>query len=257
MRKINCLMTAFVFLFVSICLVEAEFVKDGLVSHWNFDRGEAKDITGEHDGSLIGSVSTVAGKVGDALSFDGNCDNFVEVSSPEGYNFNQSFTWCAWIKTSSGAFVSIFAKSGGKGTDDKGPKTFFVNEGQLGFDTGWVGGAAGKAKVNDDSWHYVAISAEIGEGDDKLQFYVDGQADGDDAMNVNEYPEDGFSVFIGSDCRADGEMGPFDGSIDQVSVYNKVLTDDQIEQNFKAEGNETAVNVRSKLATTWGSLKSK
>ena len=73
----------------------------------------------------------------------------------------------------------------------------------------------------------------------------------------NEYPEDGFSVFIGSDCRADGEMGPFDGSIDQVSVYNKVLTDDQIEQNFKAEGNETAVNVRSKLATTWGSLKSK
>ena len=90
-------MTVFVFLFVSICLVEAEFVKDGLVSHWNFDRGEAKDITGEHDGSLIGNVSTVAGKVGDALSFDGNCDNFVEVASPEGYNFNQSFTWCAWI----------------------------------------------------------------------------------------------------------------------------------------------------------------
>ena len=44
------------------------------------------------------------------------------------------------------------------------------------------------------------------------------------------------------------------GLIDEVSVYNRTLSADEVEQNFNAEG--LAVNSVGKVALTWGAIKS-
>lgn len=60
----------------------------------------------------------------------------------------------------------------------------------------------------------------------------------------------------GLDGRADGEFGVFTGIVDEFSVYNRVLEEAEINQNFKAETG-LAVDPKGKLAATWGAIKAK
>ena len=58
----------------------------------------------------------------------------------------------------------------------------------------------------------------------------------------------GASVRIGEDTRR-----YFEGLIDELGIYDRALTDDEIERNFNAKG--LAVSPQKKLAITWGEIK--
>ncbi len=48
----------------------------------------------------------------------------------------------------------------------------------------------------------------------------------------------------------------FDGFIDEVAIYNRDLSEDEVAANFDAEANTaTAVQPSDKLAHTWGAIK--
>ena len=219
---------------------EAYLVTDGLVSHWSFDvieDGMVEDPAGNHNGTLIEDVTGDTGKSYGALAFGGN-NAHVEIADPEAFVCNADFTWCAWIRTDRGGV--IVAKTPGEG-DPEGPKTFFIRHGVLNFDVGWVTNVMGERVVTDNQWHYVAVTVEF-DGADTIQFYVDGEPDAQGQMNVDTFPEDGFPLMIGFDSRAGqgevpglGEFANFIGTIDEVSVYNRVLSADEIQQNFAAE----------------------
>jgi len=231
----------------------ADFVTDGLVSHWSFDEVSGKtvgDAVGGHDGTLVGNVTKAQGKFGGALKFDG-VDTRVEIPDPAIYNFCANFTWSAWIKTEVDG--TIVAET--DGTDAQGPKTFFIRNGTLFFDTGWVAAAGANKQVNDGQWHYVAVTVEF-NGADTIQFYVDGEPDAQGSMNVNQFPQAEFPLWIGFDGRADpGEFPAFVGIIDEVSVYNRVLSADEVKQNFDSGRPAFAVSPVEKLAGTWGEVK--
>ncbi len=136
-----------------------------------------------------------------------------------------------------------------------GPKTLFVQGGPLAFDTGWVGQFGGIAAVNDGEWHHVGVTVEIVDGGDPIQFYVDGAIDGLGQMNVDEHPpNDAELVMIGLDGRADLEFPPFVGLIDEVGVYNRVLTEEEMALNAAATTG-LAVDARGKAAITWAGMK--
>lgn len=44
--------------------------------------------------------------------------------------------------------------------------------------------------------------------------------------------------------------------IDEVRIYDRVLDEDEVAQNFSVSSNEMAVDAAGKLAMTWGSIKS-
>ncbi len=141
--------------FVCATLASAQLVEDGLIGYWSFDPGKVagktvKDGTGNNDAQIKGSVPLVAGIIGDAVEFDGDIANFVSVDNPDFFDFNASFSWSAWINTAGGG--TVFARSGGPGTDDQGPKTFMVRNGLLAFDTGWVAVTNGAVQVSDGEW---------------------------------------------------------------------------------------------------------
>jgi hypothetical protein len=239
-------------------LASGQLVEDGLIGYWSFDAGRVtgktvKDGTGNNDAQIMGSVPLVGGIVGDAAEFDGAVENFVSVDNPESFDFNLSFSWSAWINTVDGG--SVFAKSEGPGSDGQGPKTLFVSGGVLTFDTGWVDQFGGIATVNDGEWHHVGVTVDIIDGDDPIQFYVDGEIDGFGQMDVNAHPpNDAELVMIGLDGRADLEFPPYTGLIDEVGVYNRVLTEDEMAQNAAATAG-LAVDARGKVATTWAGIK--
>jgi hypothetical protein len=63
-------------------------------------------------------------------------------------------------------------------------------------------------------------------------------------------------MFVGLDGRADGEFGVFTGIIDEFSVYNRVLDEAEVNQNFNSDTG-LAVEPNDKLAVTWGTLKAR
>ncbi len=254
-----------VLLILAISLIatnlSAEIIEDGLIGYWSFDANNikgktVKDGTGNRDGFIKGNLKKAAGKIGDALEFDGNEANFIEIDEPESFDFNADFTWLAWIKTDSPGPGVIFSKTGGPGTDDKGPKTLWVRNGVMNVDIGWVGNIEDSENIADNKWHYIGIAGI--PGDSKVQFFVDGKETAEGALNLAQFPEEDFEnhVFIGLDGRADGEFGVFTGLIDEFSIYDRVLEEAEVNQNFKSEKG-LAVEPDGKLALTWGILKSK
>ena len=45
------------------------------------------------------------------------------------------------------------------------------------------------------------------------------------------------------------------GMMDDVRIYDRVLSEKEVEQNFNVTSNEMAVSLKDKLATRWGHLK--
>lgn len=242
--------TSMAMIFVHTDVAVAQFVEDGLVSYWSFDGGGYEDAVGGHNGILAeGDVVVVPGKFGDALEFDGT-GAFVKMADPDAFICNKPFTWCAWIKTDDGGCI-VSKTDGVLDSDVQGAKTFFVSGGALTFDVGWVGQQGGTTMVNDGQWHFVAMTVE----NDAFIFYSDGKNAGQGAMAVSSKTENGFAITVGWDPRCNMEFPPFAGIIDEVSVYKRALSANEIEQNYNAGMLELAVEPADKLSSTWGRMK--
>lgn len=246
--------------FVVAYMAEAAFVTDGLVAYWDCESvagGTVADAMGGHDGVVEGSLGVTAGKVGNGLEFNGD-GSYVNADDPDGLNFEtENYTWLAWIKTSAGGGCIIAKTPCGTGDHAPGAKHLFVTGGNLTYDAGWVAGIAQTA-VNDGEWHYVGVTMTLStSGDtDTAQLYIDGEPDasGDNDWNSQE-AESPLCVKIG--YLNDNELGwtpPFDGVIDEVAIYDRALSANEIMENYITEG-ATAVEPSEKLARTWGEIK--
>ena len=78
---------------------------DGLVSYWTFDRQDiagdtVKDVWGENDGKIVGAPKIVGGHVREALEFDGS-DDYVNLTNLGDFGEQVgTSTFEAWVKTS-------------------------------------------------------------------------------------------------------------------------------------------------------------
>ena len=133
----------------------------------------------------------------------------------------------------------------------------WVRNGVLNLDTGWVGNVEDVGNnIDDNKWHHIAV---VGIPEDSVvQYFVDGEETTEGVLNLAQFPEDDWEnhVFIGLDGRADGEFGVFTGIIDEFSIYNRVLEEAEVNQNFKSDTG-LAVDPNGKLAVTWGTLKAR
>ena len=105
--------------------------------------------------------------------------------------------------------------------------------------------------MTDGKWHHVLFVADRSE---PTRLYIDGKfdAEGEKSDEVDITTESvmyiGASVRIGEDTRR-----YFEGLIDELGIYDRALTDDEIERNFNAKG--LAVSPQKKLAIAWGEIK--
>ena len=208
-----------------------------LAGWWTFD--EAADKTTpdsskhKRDGVLKGGLSfdknSAEGKVGKALKFDGR-DGYVEITKYKGIAGTRPRTVAAWIKTteSQGEIVSWGANEYGQ------MWTFGFIRGRVGV-TPNGGYLYMNAETHDDKWHHVAVvveQAELPNLHDNVKLYKDGtRAEIHDIGMLDLWP-----IETGSDL--DVTLGrKFKGLIDDVRIYNRALSEDQINLLFKLEGN--------------------
>lgn len=155
------------------------------------------------------------------LNFDGQ--TFLEVEDGNAFDVTgKDFTITARIKTRAGGTIFAITKPESKWTPDG--QTFFIRDGRLGFDIGWVGAVTSKRKVNDGKWHNVA--ATWTKSDQQLELIVDGKPDEKATLGAKK-------SLLGSVARI-GFTAPnfpapetfFKGELVDVRFYQRRLTDE-------------------------------
>jgi hypothetical protein len=193
-----------------------------LVGWWKLDEGAgaiaADTCDAHHAGTLVGNPKWGQGAIDGALEFDGKGD-YVDLGASADFDITDRVTVCAWIKVK--AFTvdwqTIIAKgdTAWRLSRDQGNNLHF---GCTGLWPEWV---RGSANVNDGQWHHVAGVYDGAE----LRLYIDGRLDASartqGSINIDTYP-----VWIGANAEKPGRE--WNGSIDDVRLYNYALSQDEI-----------------------------
>lgn len=208
-------------------MTPVEPAPNNLVAHYTFD-GSAVDSTGAHPGEVKGLSQFETGRVGQAISLAGVFGDYVEIPGFDGILGSGEITITAWIKTSATETGTII--SWGPATPDGGRFGFRVDDGRIRCEFSG-GNVQGDATINDGGWHHVAVTVQANStiSYPGVTLYVDGQDDTlvttDDTV-INILDDSEKAARIGG--RASAEDRWFGGLIDDVYIYDRVLTAPEI-----------------------------
>ena len=207
-----------------------------LLAHWKLDERSGRtaydSTSNNYHGTLQGDPHwlSMSGQIYGALELDG--DDCVDIGQQQAFNITGNITVTAWIKAAS--FYTDWQAIATKG-DSAWRLHRNSNTDNLAFHytsrSGEVIRADGSANVNDGRWHHVA---GVYDGS-RIYLYVDGQVDGS-ASTSQAIGTNSYRMLIGEndECRGRG----WKGLIDDVQVYTKALTADQVRD--LAEGDATS-----------------
>ncbi len=190
------------------------------IAGWDFDEEPADSMRNRIDGASdlrLDGVTWRRGVRGRSLDFDGTAravwttENSIDPA-------NSSITISAWIHTTKDG--TIVSRTGIDDDWEPDGITFFVRDGRLAFDIGWVGVVEGATPVADGHWHHVAVSLDPDE--EEVVLWVDGEEDGVGSLSPEgPRPESFFQVgFTSDDFPADPW---FSGYIDGLRIHDRVL----------------------------------
>ncbi len=217
-----------------------------LLAWWKFDN-DANDSAGANHGTVHGNPAYADGKVGRAISLDG--DDYVDCGNPDSLNFGAGdWTISAWIKTTQSGTNeddahmnrgTVFANGG----DEEGGVRYslVVNETILDRiavttdDDNAKVQATARTVVNDGAWHHIVGMRNAGQ----LRVYVDGVLDGGRYLPA-EYDLSGASqqnAYIGviTDHRDNILYKYFIGLIDEVCIIRGSIDADGVRALYSGE----------------------
>ena len=231
---------------VALVDVESQYViyrpdegpSDGLVGYWSFDADRnqtVQDSSGlNNHGTKVGSMDLVDGRYGDALRFNGVANYVTIPDSPE-LRLSKYQTISAWYKWSGQG--SKWRRLVGKGEYWKRNYGLWIRpeSNMILFQIYGPGPSDTRPKgcealyrdvVFDYGWHHIAGSYDDGV----YRLYFDGQLVqlpnrcDVDPFNTNHPVTIGFATGESGDW-GDSDNALFDGLIDEVRIYNRVLSD--------------------------------
>ena len=212
---------------------------DGLVLYLPFDEessdGTLRDESGAaNHGHVAGAKWVAAGRVGGAYQFGiTNLTDCILIPDSDTLDVGQ-VTVAAWIKTSDndGFWNRILDKDWRKGycLSIGGDWNGKAARGKLVFEVN-NRGIKSDSPIGDDQWHHVA-----GTFDGKTQrLYVDGMEQKEkNNRHTGPIPKNNWDLYIGN-SRIDygtGEFLAFDGLIDEIMVYNRALSAQEIRDMY-------------------------
>ena len=226
-------------------------LQQGLVGHWTFDGPTisgttVKDVSGSgNNGTMVNAPAVTPGVLGQALSFNGS-NQYITIGTSATFNYErtQLMTICAWIKP-----VSVSENNVGRAIVSKlqGSPNYTgwefnqyvpsaVNNGlQLYLINTFPGNSISASAANiltAGVWQHACVTYNGNSLVSGVTFYVNGVAHSafSDINTLSGSILSSASTAIGG--RPAGGNGYFNGSIDDVRIYNRALPASQITQLY-------------------------
>lgn len=229
-------------------------LNDGLIAHYPFC-GNAQDATGNnHDGTVHGATLTTDrfGNSGRAYSFDGT-DDYVSVPDDDDWTLGEDpFTISVWVNFNSVNGRDVFIGH------DEGPGN--INKWIFWHDASGHGSSGSAVRFHTNSstvpfldpivffwtpntgnWYHIGITRD----DDTYTLYIDGdEVTSEEHSNVISNPATSLTIGMAENIF-------FDGSIDDVRIYDRALSDDEFETLYthKDKCNSNLVTLTSFTVT--------
>ena len=222
------------------------YIPNSLVSYWPAD-GNANDIVGGNNGTFLNGRGFADGVLGQAFSFDG-VNDYVEVPDSAKLDITDEITIDFWMKraqmrvdqieeivdkgdcspdfgVNSGYSVSLsrsraVTNAGGQGTG----LILWLLDG-----VSWI---QSTKRVDDGRYHHIAVTYDSSTGAQRI--YIDGQLDiqfnvsGGTKIITNDLPLEFGRAFACGDSRF------YQGILDEVRIYNRALSADEIKAQYEA-----------------------
>jgi len=213
----------------------------GLVGYWDFNQGRntdiAWDLSGNSNNGKLTSMDPATDWVdsksglGTALDFDGT--DYVDTTSATGVD-TTTITISAWVyQTVLGTDRAVTIGSGA--TDHYSLGIVGGNRGV--FNSEWTTGqkwetAAGT--LTQDRWYHLAVTYDGSNVNNDAKWYIDGIF----SPNVSDLGTGSGTRVTGSNAVRIGSRlgtsGEWDGKIDEVRIYNRILSADEIKRLYLA-----------------------
>lgn len=211
----------------------------GLIAHYKFDENAIDSSGNENNGTEYGGIIYTDGVNSKAASFDG-INDYVDIGPL--LSGKDNFTLSMWIKTSqiiqgSSRYLDpaiIGAKQLGGISND-----FLLSNmnGQIGWydEFGYSNSFIySDLSIADDSWHQLSVIREA----TLLTFYLDGKKVGTD--ETGDWVASDQNIEVGRALWS-GSLY-FQGLVDELFVYNRSLSEDEVAELYTQEKVFKAIN---------------
>ncbi|NOX89701.1 MAG: T9SS type A sorting domain-containing protein [Calditrichaeota bacterium] len=189
----------------------------------------------EHHGTLTGNYSFSEGIKGTALYLDGTTNTEVDIPSLSGYSFsNNELTVSLWVKRDYQQTEDVLARIG--------DRFFFrtIQSSQIAqfgvcFDSncGSNSFCYSSTIIEPGKWYHL-----VGVWDgSKTKIYVNGILEGESSASNNSMNFNNEILRLGSQ-GSNGEQENLAGFLDEVRIYDKALTSDEIHNLYLSDKNE-------------------
>lgn len=214
------------------------FTRD-LMALWNFEdktgtvvhnaASSSNNLDGLFQGTGL-SFEVGGGKVGDALRLPGGAGNYVDVINKVIPDGSPSYTWSAWFRRDTNIGAGYILES-----DPNFALSAVTLDGNI--VRTHIQGASGDYRFRDDyvtltDWNLITVTYDEAQGDDLAgSVYINGVFTGHvDLLNADITPlapTTGLHIGASRDGGA-GIVQGFDGLLDEVAVWTRVLTPTEI-----------------------------
>jgi len=220
-------------------------ITNGLVGLWSFngsdvDGNEAHDKSGnENKGTITGDTTRVIGKVGQGLSFDGSGD-YVDIADSNITDITGAISVAAWIKTRAitGGNREILLKY--QDSSAMYSQYMFQLNNQnvrLRISNGTLYPAVitSTNPIQIGNWYHVVGVWDGTTNSGGMKIYINGALNTSAQSTISSIwdPGDGtnYRMFIGGDILG-GYQEYFDGIIDEVRLYNRELSAQEVQRLY-------------------------
>ncbi len=231
-------------------------VDTGLKGYWSFN-GDSVSGTNAYDRSGAGNTGTLTngptvtdGRAGQAFQFDGT-DDYVDLGVSTPYQFaNTTFTATGWFKSAPSATGGVFISQGGYipdgwyvglDGDTSGRLTATIKN----SDGGQSGRLSVQTGFNDNQWHHFAFvitTNTTSYASNSFLIYADGILQSSTANSDSTsggYATSTYTAKLGT--RGPASDAFFNGNLDEVRVYNRALSANEI-KSFYDRGSPDRAN---------------
>ncbi len=232
---------------VAVVSIPAANIREGLVGHWKFDETSGVTATDSSVNNNVGELVEflegdpewwVDGNIGGSIQFRSEFNQFVLVPDyPKGKSMISA---SVWAYADSAETWGSMIKNWGDSVEGQMHLGLHSADGDVSIFAGTESGTSAFARSGQpfllNSWHHVAFSAD----GSTIRIYVDGELAGEGSYTPPLIESQIGGLGIGAkltdegDFSALGAPGFWNGRLDDVGVWDRALTGDELRGIYQA-----------------------